>query len=244
MAGWSIFKAIIAIPRPRPAGSAEHDWSIFEAILKRVSSGGPDSVVEEVEALDAVITEAATADPDAMSREGALAYWLNLYNALALRTAAKARMRGLDSMFRVTGAFDQVAVVVSNVALSLDGIEHGKVRRFKDPRIHAALVCGAASCPTLRDEPYRASSLDRQLDDQMRSFLNSGGLVVDDGVIRLSRIFSWFGSDFVRPERMPTLISSSRRAVVESLRSWTAIPPTFDRIEYQPYDWDLRCSVG
>ena len=46
----------------------------------------------------------------------------------------------------------------------LDDIEHGKVRRFGDPRIHSALVCGSVSCPTLRFEPYEGDRLDASAD--------------------------------------------------------------------------------
>ncbi len=244
MALWSIFKSIGTIPRPRPAGSGEYDWSDFGDVLGRVHRNGPATLHSELEPLQEVIASATAIDPDTLSRSGALAYWLNLYNAASLRTAARAQQRGFDSMFRVAGAFNQMAVVVAGVAMSLDGIEHAKVRRFKDPRIHAALVCGAVSCPTLRLEPYREANLDRQLDDQIRSFLAGGALVVDDGIIRLSRIFSWYGADFVRPDKMPGLWPVSRRDVVEALKTWAAVPPTFERVELLPYDWGLRCSVG
>ena len=41
---------------------------------------------------------------------------------------------------------------------------------------------------------------DTQLDDQMKSFLSGGGAIAgEDGSIELSRVFKWFGSDFVRP---------------------------------------------
>ena len=52
------------------------------------------------------------------------------------------------------GAFDAPWAMVGGESLSLNDIEHGKIRRFRDPRIHAALVCGSVSCPTLRYEPF------------------------------------------------------------------------------------------
>lgn len=35
---------------------------------------------------------------------------------------------------------------------------------FQEPRIHAALVCAAISCPPLRQEPYTGENLDEQLE--------------------------------------------------------------------------------
>ena len=85
-------------------------------------------------------------------------------------------------------------------------IEHAKIRRFRDPRIHAALVCGSVSCPTLRREPFSGAGIDAQLEAQMRSFLEHGGAVADrpSNALSLSRVMLWYGGDFTRPNRMPT----------------------------------------
>jgi hypothetical protein len=62
------------------------------------------------------------------------------------------------SVLRMPGAFSAPFVTVAGERLSLDAIEHAKIRRFADPRIHAALVCGSVSCPTLRPPPTREPS--------------------------------------------------------------------------------------
>jgi hypothetical protein len=135
----------------------------------------------------------------------------------------------------------------SIVRSALDGIEHGKVRRFKDPRVHAALVCGSMSCPTLRSEPYVGERLEAQLDDQMRRFLAGGAVRVIGGTVHLSRVFLWFGADFVFPERMPTFRRVPPGVVLESLKPWLpvgALPSTDLQVRFQAYDWSLGCTVG
>ncbi|MBA2304124.1 MAG: DUF547 domain-containing protein [Acidobacteria bacterium] len=49
--------------------------------------------------------------------------------------------------------------------VSLDDIEHRILRpEFKDARVHFAISCASTSCPPLAAEPYRAGTLDAQLD--------------------------------------------------------------------------------
>ena len=207
------------------------------------SQGDVDVLSRYIHALEKV-------DPETFESEHALAYWLNLYNAGALRLAAVAFAAGEESVLRVPGAFNEPFVSVAGEELSLDAIEHAKIRRFGDPRIHSAIVCGSVSCPTLRVEPYDGQRLDAQLDDQMRHFLTSDGAQVADGRLMLSRVFLWYGADFVRPGRMPTWIPASRKRVAAALRPWLAesvvgqLDGSPSSIEYQPYDWGLRCAVG
>jgi hypothetical protein len=221
-------------------------------ILGRLAAGGSASLPSQAGALRDVIREFSLHDPDRLSSEGALGFWLDLYNSGALALAAEAAAAGRDSVLRVPGAFRVPFVEVAGETLSLDAVEHAKVRRFGDPRIHSALVCGSVSCPTLRSLPFSGSDLDDVLDHQMRAFLAGGGADFDErsGVVRLSRVFAWYGSDFVRPSRMPTFVPVRRRTLMRALVPWldgpvrAAATSAETVIEFQSYDWGLRCSVG
>jgi hypothetical protein len=112
-------------------------------------------------------------------------------------------------------------------------------------------VCGSVSCPTLRYEPYRGESLETQLDHQMRSFLSKGGarFDVETRTIQLSRVFLWYGGDFVRPHRMPTWIPGRRQSLLRALAPWLDEGASWadsgrKKVEFQSYDWGLRCSVA
>ena len=238
--------------RPAPAGTAGFDHAAFDEVLGAVARDG----LSALERLRTDLSEYRTAlrllDPDGLAREDALAFWINLYNAEMLELVRETRELGEVSVLRLPGAFDRPRVSVAGERLSPDDVEHGKIRRFGDPRVHAALVCGSASCPTLRGEAYSGPALADQLDDQMRRFLGDGGLVLDREAaeVRLSRIFLWYGADFVRPSSMPSLRRVTRRAVAGSLFPWldpdTArwIASTRPRIRYQSYDWGVGCSVA
>lgn len=237
--------------RPRPAGHAGGDHSGLVPILDALRSGGVGALVDRRPALAAYRAGLEAVDPDTLSRAAALAYWIKLYNAGALDLAGRAWRESAQTVLRIPGAFGATWATVAGEELSLDDIEHGKIRRFGDPRIHAALVCGSASCPTLRYEPYEGSGVDDQLDDQMRDFLRNGGLVADraGNTVLLSRILLWYGADFVRPHRMPSWLPAGRRRVLAAITSWLeASPATWiaehrPDVAFQPYDWSLACTV-
>jgi hypothetical protein len=248
--GFSIIQARrVRIPRPTGPGSIDH--GALAPVLADLEAGGVPALGAHRRPLAAYRDSLQSVDPDDLSPEEALAYWINLYNAGALDLAAEANVAGNQSVLRVKGGFQRPWAVVAGENLSLDAIEHGKIRRFGDPRIHGGLVCGSASCPTLRYEPFSGSALDDQLEDQMQTFLAGGGAIRDETAhtLFLSRIFLWYGADFTRPNRMPTLLPARRRAVADALGRWldpgieTWRIATGPRIEFQPYDWSLACTI-
>lgn len=221
-------------------------------MLAAVADGGVPALAAARPSLDRYRWRLHALDPDSLGRGEALAYWVNLYNAGALLLAGDAWQSGASTVLRVPGAFDRRHLRVAGERLSLNDVEHGKIRRFRDPRIHGALVCGSVSCPTLRSEPFTGDGLAAQLDDQMRAFLAGGGAEVDRdaGVLRLSRIFLWFGGDFVRPHRMPTWLPARRSAVAAAVAAWLPaagrewLDRAEPRIEFQRYDWGLSCAIA
>ncbi|MDX1689463.1 MAG: DUF547 domain-containing protein [Acidimicrobiia bacterium] len=249
-----VFLSILRARRlraPDPAGTGRYEHGDLAPVLAAVADRGVAGLSGRAGELAAIVDRRAAVDPDTLGRDEALAFWLNLYNAGALDAARRAFETGETSVLGVPGAFDEAFVEVAGESLTLDGIEHGKIRRFGDPRIHGALVCGSVSCPTLRREPYEAARLDAQLDAQLRSFLAHGGADDDRelGVLRLSRVFLWYGADFTRPRRMPTLLPTTKRRLRDALTPWLPAPmrgwvgAVAPKVEYLPYDWGLGCSV-
>jgi hypothetical protein len=247
--GFSVLRAL-RVSRPRPQSrAADPDHSALTEILESVALNGVAVLPDRLDELDAYARSLSGVRPDDLTGDAALAYWLNLYNAGALTLAGETVATRQPSVLRLPGAFTRDFVTVAGESLSLNDVEHGKIRRLGDPRIHAALVCGSASCPTLRLEPYEGSRLDAQLDDQIRGFLAAGGSVSEDDTLLLSRVFLWYGADFVRPGRMPTFLPASRRRIATSLGPWLPIDQREwlgsgrRRVAFQPYDWSLACSV-
>lgn len=250
LAAWSMMRAQ-ATRRPQPTGTGTVDHAALTPILAALASDGVSALGDLRPAIAAYRAGLEGVRPDELTRAQAQAFWLDLYNAGALDLAAEAWQQSAPTVLRLPGGFRRPWAVVAGEELSLDDIEHGKLRRMGDPRIHGALVCGSASCPTLRYEPYEGSRLDAQLDDQMRSFLRKGGLIADRRAesVLLSRIFLWFGADFVRPHRMPSWLPAAKKTVLASIMPWLDpevvrwIDAAGPRIAFQPYDWALACRV-
>ncbi len=245
-AALEVARSVLFTPAPLYGGPVEVDHSGFAPVLDALRIGGLSAARGQTEALREYLGGLVAVDPATLSRDEALAYWLNLYNAAAVELTLEVSEEGLSSVLRKPGAFSSKRITVDGVSLSLNDIEHGKVRRFGDPRIHAALVCGSFSCPTLRYEPFTGSALEEQLESQMRRFLAAGGAVdLGSGTVGLSKIFRWYGPDFVWPQRMPAFWPVSRRAVLASVRRW--LPDELSEatdVEFMPYDWTLACVVS
>ncbi len=248
--GWSVLRAL-RVDKPGWLPTApQPNYGALATILGEVGRHGVPALPGLLDELGRYTLEQSKINSNQLDRDGALAYWLNLYNAGALTLAGEAFATGKRSVLRLPGAFTRPFVTVQGESLSLNQIEHGKIRRFNDPRIHASLVCGSASCPTLRYEPYEGGRLGDQLDDQTRSFLAAGGATIDGDTLLLSRVFLWYGGDFVRPHRMPTFIPATRRRIATALLPWLSDDllrwlqsSGRPAIGFQPYDWSLACSV-
>lgn len=170
--------------------------------------------LKQTRALDGYLARLAATDPDSLGETDRLAFWLNAYNAHALKLIVDNypvssilhltpyRLPGLPLTIPGTSN-DPFALGVARVGgklMSLNDIEHGVVRKdFREPRVHAALVCAAMSCPPLRREAYEGGRLSVQLEDQMRTWLRDPRKNrIPDGAetIRVSKIFDWFKGDF------------------------------------------------
>ena len=135
-----------------------------------------------------------------------LAFLINAYNAFTLQliidNIAKFESGNAESIRDLGGFFtspwEQDFFTLLGQKRTLDWVEHEKIRvDFDEPRIHAALVCAAVSCPKLRTEAFTAEKLDSQLEDQMLTFLTDRDKNGVDGKgLYLSKIFDWYSGDF------------------------------------------------
>ena len=90
---------------------------------------------------------------------------------------------------------------LSGRRISLYALENQVIRPLGDPRVHFALNCMARSCPRLPKEPFRAATLDADLDRLAREFLSDPrNAAVDPGarVVRLSEILKFYPEDFLK----------------------------------------------
>lgn len=167
-------------PAPLPA-QAGVDHGAFDALLRaHVRDGMVDyDAFARSPAFAQYLRRLAATDPAALPRAEQLALWINAYNAYTIQLinahGERESIRNINKSFgfvRAYGPWKEKIAVVGGRALGLDEIEQDILRkRFREPRIHFALVCAAMGCPPLRSEAYVAARLEAQLDDQARAFL-------------------------------------------------------------------------
>lgn len=129
---------------------------------------------------------------------------------------------------------------------TLDWLEHEVIRpNYAEPRIHAALVCAAVSCPPLLNTAYTAEQLDSQLEGQMTVFLNdttNNSFDAATNTLYLSSIFKWYGDDFLEDKSYSALTDVAARymknqALIQALSESKDVA-----IRFNDYNWDLNSS--
>ena len=109
------------------------------------------------------------------------------------------------------------------------------IPKFKDPRIHFALVCAARSCPVISMYAYRAETIEEELDRITRNVCNDERYVRLEGdTLYLSKIFDWYYNEFTVDQSLVTYLNQYRE---ESI-------PDDVKIEYDEYDWSLNDTSG
>jgi len=182
------------------------------------------------------------------SRQDHLAFWINAYNAVCIRSLIDAGIPAEVPHSKPPGKslFTRKKYRVAGKIHSLDEIEHAIIRKeYNDNRAHAALVCGASSCPRLRSEPFRGPILDRQLDEECKSWIQNertkkgnrkNYLDSKNGILYLSKIFEWFNQDFGTSEA--DLIAFVTRYSSPTDRQ--VLTQSKVTIKYLAYDWHIN----
>lgn len=199
--------------------------------------------------IDAAVVALAAAPRAAIPEDEASrrAFWINVYNVLALHAG---RGRSSNRLLDVVEIF-RTRYLVAGVPLTLDEIEHGMLRdgaanpampwaRMRrtdprrrwslplDPRVHFALNCGAVSCPAVR--VYEGADLDASLDLAEKSFLGAvSRFDAAAGVVETSRLLAFYAADFGG-------LTGVRARVARAL-SVPAAEIARARLAFVPYDW-------
>ena len=135
-----------------------------------------------------------------LGRADRLAFFINLYNATMIQAVLDRLVVGWTPAADDFAVFKAPLVNLEGQRISLNHLENEIIRKeFKEPRIHAALVCGARSCPPLVATAFRGQNLEGLLQGNMRAFVGDvrrNNVDHDRRLLKLSKIFEWYGSDF------------------------------------------------
>jgi hypothetical protein len=170
------------------------------------------------------------------TRNAALAYYINSYNALAMHNVIVSGMPKALGLFTRAWFFGGRHFTIGGIATTLYTYENSVIRAVGDERVHFALNCMSVGCPQLPNEPFSSDHLDKQLDEAARHFFSESRNFQFDPVrhiVRVSSILNFYKDDFLK--RSPTLVAYiNRYAAVK-------IPPD-TQIEFIPYDWTINAQ--
>ncbi|MFC6955328.1 DUF547 domain-containing protein [Halorubellus litoreus] len=216
----------------------------------KAGDGDPATFRRALADLDPEALADALDDDDAR-----LAFWLNVYNASVQdHLAQEPRLFEERGLVPRRPIFRRKLLTIAGESLSVDDVEHGILRRSRsgvglgyvprlrqsrferrhrvddvDPRIHFALNCGAASCPSVL--AYTEEAVDDQLDASTRGYLDAEvSYEPSTGTATVPKLFSWYRGDF-----------GGKRGIKRFLREHDAVPATADlSLAWAAYDWTLK----
>lgn len=138
------------------------------------------------------------------NRNVQLAFWINLYNAVTIKTVLdhypvkSIRDINISPGFFEAGPWAANLLKVDGSALSLNDIEHRIIRPiWNDARTHYALNCASIGCPNLQKTAYTGANVNNMLNAAARQYINSlRGVNIINGKLVTSKIYDWYKADF------------------------------------------------
>lgn len=235
---------------PKPAGPALNiaagafPHSALSGVLERVvdAHGRIDykTLAAERAELERYLTAVAQVSPKDRpdlfpSREHALAYWLNAYNAYVLFAVTERPM--LRSVHDENVSFFYGSRYrFGKETCNLHDLENEIIREeFNEPRVHMALNCASLGCPELPAEAFEPDRLEEQLAREAEYFCGDANKVrVANGGIEVSALFDWFAADF-----------EADGGATGFCRKWGRLDiPEGAAVSYAPWDWALNAQPG
>ena len=215
--------------------------------------------------LDGYISQVAATDAARLSRDEQVAFWLNAYNAIVLRTVVDrypiqghAAAYPSKSIRQIPGAFEGIPHRVGGRTLTLDDIEKKVLPEYHDPRVYLALGRGAVGSGRLRSEAYVPARLEVQLGEAAAECASRPVCAQVDrsgNKVLANAIFSWREKEFasayggaaaaVFSSRSPierAILSIIEPRLVASERQLLA-QNTF-QVVFEPFDWSLNDLTG
>ena len=236
------FAACLAILWPCPGTATSlPDFDTFDEILvQNVRNGFVDyNRIADDERFASFISElGATEGAAPESDEERLALYINAYNAFAIQGIINGRSP--ETWWGRRAFFKRDKYVLNGEEISLESLEHERIIPMGDPRIHFAIVCASLSCPRLSSNAYRPKSINVQLHDAAKQFINDptrNRFDLERRIAFLSKIFEWYVQDF---EAAGGSTQRYLARFVADAQVQDALRNDEFELRYLDYDWSLN----
>ena len=205
-----------------------------------------DVTLEDKERLDVYLHNLSSFPVENLSRREQYAYWLNFYNALAVRLILSRYLvlsiQDIKFSFPpfTNDAFNEKLIGIRNEKFSLSDLRHKVLLQlFDDPRLHYGLCDAALGSPNIPIKPFTGDWVDRMLDGAALDFINhSKGLFIENGELVLSELFRKYPTEFGR-DKASQLSTIKNYIVPGTLKKINPKMP----VRYQ-FDWSLNDGTG
>jgi len=215
--------------------------------------------------LDGYVNLLATTAADKLSKNDRIAFWINAYNALVLKTVIdhypipKRSAEYPDKSIRqIPGAFERLPYRVAGRTLTLDQIEQTVLPEFNDPRLYLALGRGAVGGGRLRSEAFSGAQIEQQLAEVASECVSRPECVHldrDNNKMNISAVFSWREKEFVPAfaDKAPAAFANRspvERAVLAFIQPRLLqtekdfLEKNAFQVVYMPFDWHLNDLTG
>lgn len=215
--------------------------------------------------LDGYVASLAETAIDSKSREERVAFWLNAYNALVLKTVIdhypiprQSKDYPDKSIRQIPGAFERIQHRVGGRMVTLDGIEQTILAPFHDPRVYLAMGRGAMGSGRLRSEAFVPERLETQLSEIASECVNRSQCVEverADNRLAVSAIFSWRSADFIATYADGASATFAARSPIERAvlafveprllaTEKTVLAENQFKVVFKPFDWNLNDLTG
>ncbi len=179
---------------------------------------------------------ADVASPD--TDEERLALYINAYNAFAIQGIINGYSP--KSWWSRKTFFKRQKYLLNGEEVSLETLERDRITPIGDPRIHFSIVCASLSCPRLSSNAYHPETINVQLHDAAKRFINDSTrnrFDLDRRIAFLSKIFEWYADDF---EAAGGSTQRYLARFVNDAQVQDALRRDEFELRYLEYDWNLN----
>ncbi len=234
-----------------PAFAFDHSHAAWDQWLKKFAKvSGPVTTVDyagakaKPELLKPYLSSLSAvtqAEYDAWTDTQKQAFLINVYNAntvsLITDNYPVKSIKDLGGIF--SSPWKKKFFKLFGEEVHLDHVEHGLLRKnWSEPRVHFAVNCASKGCPALRGEAFTSAKLETQLEDSARQFLSDKSRnrwVEAENKFYLSKIFDWYGGDFVKKAGSVQSFVTPRMVPAKD-----AAKAAKAEISHLDYDWTLN----
>lgn len=231
---------LLALCAARPAAAVTPDYGLLDTVLlANVRDGYVDyDGIAASPAFGEFIRQLGQ-PADALDAPGAaLAWQINAYNAFVisgiLQGYAPDARRARGRLFR------KLRFRLAGEEVTLEQLERERIGRAGDSRSHFALVCGSMSCPRLANRAYRPETLDAQLDQAARRFVNDGTRNSFDIAQRTAFVSPLFEANREEFERDAGSVPAYLARYVEEPAARAALLEGRLALHHLPVEWELN----